>query len=475
MQYYWLTALFFLSALRGLLANFTIPHGSWEDMRIRHTWDTVPANWKSLGHPPAGTTINLYIALKPDQESAIVDAFYEVSNPRHPRRVLLITPPHAPYPRVPLLLYRYGKHLSREQINELVRPHPETLELIRAWLVHHGVPPFSISPSHGGGWLTVTDVLVSQANQLLGASYHFYQHGETNEIIIRTVGYSLPEVLHTHIQAVAPTTYFASTREMQQTPHRRSFEEASGKLVTVPSSRDDDFLVTPPYLRWLYNTMTYEPVAMDWNALGILGMMEQYPNHEDLTTFMDTFYTDAEDVTYTPVVFNGDQYDESNPSIEANLDLQYAVGIAYPTPIFFYSLGGRLKWNTINGFPIPGDMYLEWFNYMLREPVIPQTISISYGSPERNLPQEYATVVCHLFLLLGARGVSVLISSGDNGVGPENCDDGTGNARFVPEFPASCTCGIFSLFPSTAQEQVQVAHQTAMVSQVPMSLASVAQ
>lgn len=30
--------------------------------------------------------------------------------------------------------------------------------------------------THGGAWLKVTDVLVSQANELLGASYQLYQH-----------------------------------------------------------------------------------------------------------------------------------------------------------------------------------------------------------------------------------------------------------------------------------------------------------
>src|SRR6266702_2884375 len=154
------------------------------------------------------------------------------------------------YSRVPLLRFRYGAHLSKEQVAELVRPHPDTLELVSSWLVHHGVRSSSVSTTHGGAWLTVTDVLVSQANRLLGASYQLYRHAERNDTIIRTVGYALPAVLHTHIQTVAPTTDFASARVLPQTARRHSVreaaaqaesEQASGKLVTALSSRDDNY------------------------------------------------------------------------------------------------------------------------------------------------------------------------------------------------------------------------------------------
>lgn len=53
-------------------------------MRIKHAWHAVPVNRENLGHPPAGTTIDLYIALKPAQKGALVDALYEVNSPGNP-------------------------------------------------------------------------------------------------------------------------------------------------------------------------------------------------------------------------------------------------------------------------------------------------------------------------------------------------------------------------------------------------------
>jgi hypothetical protein len=66
----------------------------WDDMQVKHTWHVIPVNWERLGDPPAGAKINLYIALK--RESALIGDFSQVSDPRHPRHVLLTTPPLAP-------------------------------------------------------------------------------------------------------------------------------------------------------------------------------------------------------------------------------------------------------------------------------------------------------------------------------------------------------------------------------------------
>ena len=80
-----------------LLADFApaaVVH--WDETLVKHTWDTVPANWESLGNTTAGAMIRLHIALKPDREGALIDTLYEVSNPEHPRYVIFTTPPLAP-------------------------------------------------------------------------------------------------------------------------------------------------------------------------------------------------------------------------------------------------------------------------------------------------------------------------------------------------------------------------------------------
>jgi hypothetical protein len=82
--------IFGLSALEVIfLGSFAVPLSSpWDNMYTKHSWDTVPKNWESLGSPPSGTTIDHYIELKPHHENALIDVLYEVSNPRHPKHVL---------------------------------------------------------------------------------------------------------------------------------------------------------------------------------------------------------------------------------------------------------------------------------------------------------------------------------------------------------------------------------------------------
>ncbi|KAH8982283.1 subtilisin-like protein [Lactarius akahatsu] len=391
----------------------------WDDLRVKHTWGAVPPNWESLGHPSAGTTIDLHFALKPYHENALTDALYEVSDPK-----------------IPLLRCRYGVHLSKEQVAQLVAPHTESLELINSWLEHHGVPSSTISMTHGGSWLTLTGVPVSQANELLGASYQLYRPTGTNDsIILRTVGYALPAVLHAHVQTVVPTTCFASVRTRRQTP--RTLEATRDMASRSVLRSRDDHGVTPSELRSLYRTAAYVPVAKDRNVLAIAGFMADYPNPADLTTFMKKYRTDAEDATFEVVQINGGGYDPSHPGGEANLNVQYAQAMAYPTPLIFYSTGGVMAYD-----PDPDtDPFLQWINYVLRQEHVPQTISISYGAFETDIPLEYAKKLCDLFSELGARGASVLVPSGNVGVGKgEDCivNDGSGRVQFVPDFPGSC-------------------------------------
>jgi tripeptidyl-peptidase-1 len=231
------------------------------------------------------------------------------------------------------LLYRYGAHLSKEQVAELVAPHTDTLELVGSWFEHHEVPSSAISITHGGGWLTIKKVPLSKANALLGASYQNYRHRETKETIIRTVGYSLPSALHEHVQTVAPTTYFESPRPFRQ-PSKLALDALTlpdgdlwlqDLLATfalgdpIPSNCSD--IITPTCLRLLYNTWAYKPLAASKNKIGIAGYLEQYASYSDLTTFLNRFRKDAAAANFSEVLVNGGINDQSQPGSEVRLVL----------------------------------------------------------------------------------------------------------------------------------------------------------
>ncbi|KAH9062394.1 subtilisin-like protein [Lactarius vividus] len=413
MHFYCISVLFVIAlVLPGSPAKPLSPH--WDDMpaHIKHSWNTVPKNWEALGHPPSGTTIDLYITLKPQRENAVVDTLYEVSQPGHPR---------------------YRAYLTKDQVADLVAPRPETLELVYSWLEHHGISSSSVSMTHGGNTLVLKAVSVTKANILLGASYQVYRHAKSNESIIRTVGYALPAPLHWHVLTVVPTTSFVSPRTQWQTPQNRSdraVKSTSREPGTVLSSRTQIEYVTPSFLRWLYDTEAYIPGAGGENVLGIVGFLGDYPSPTDLRAFMQKYRFDASDATFTVIRVNGGGYDPTHPHFEANVGIQYAGAMAYPTPLIFYSTG--------TGLSGTDDTFVTFLEYILDQENIPQTISISYDRLEENLiPREYLVHVCDMFSRLGVRGVSVLLSSGNAGVG-KDCVMEDGSIRFMASFPGTC-------------------------------------
>jgi hypothetical protein len=54
---------------------------------MKHSWHSIPERWEHHGHPHSGATIDLHIALKPHRDNALIDALYEVSDPKHPKCV----------------------------------------------------------------------------------------------------------------------------------------------------------------------------------------------------------------------------------------------------------------------------------------------------------------------------------------------------------------------------------------------------
>ncbi|KAF8264517.1 subtilisin-like protein [Lactarius quietus] len=423
MCYYGLL-LFFLAAVP--LTSLAAPASPWGDMRVKHFWQSLPHHWEYLNTPSDNTTIDLRIALQPDNEDALIETLYEVSGPSNSK---------------------YREYLSQVQVADLVAPHSDTVKLVESWLNFYDVPSSSFSMSHLGNWLKVTGVRVSQANSLLGASYRLYRHAETNDTILRTMSYAIPAALQDVVQTVTPTTYFPSPPTLRKTLRMRhgsaalAAEAPSPRGVTSRQGGDSSMIITPFFIQTLYNTVYYVPNATGQNGIGIAGFQGLYPSPDDMPVFMEKYAPGAANPTYSVVQINGGGNNTGKPSYEGNVDMEYSVALTYPTPHTFYSTGGQPPFmpdsNTVSNNNEP---YLDWLEYLLRQPNIPQTITAGYGDDEQTVPKDYATTVCHLFAQLGARGVSIIVDSGDGGVGRGNCEvnDGSRRVRYLPSFPSTC-------------------------------------
>ncbi|KAI0831997.1 peptidase S8/S53 domain-containing protein [Trametes gibbosa] len=419
-----------LLALVQLVAANPLLTKRWDDLEVKHAWAEVPRGWELHGPAPEDYTFDMRIGLKQDKFDELVASLYEVSDPTHER---------------------YGQHLSKEDVAALVAPHPDTVDLVESWLSAHGLDLSSTQRSHSGDWMTIR-VSVAQAEKMLGTQYNVYRHGKSDDYVIRTTRYSLPSVLHEHVTVVAPTTYFGTMKSMRATSFIKSdaptiesdaevahLLKGPSSLASVPSSCNT--VITPACLRALYNTTSYVPKATDKNSLGVAGYLDEFANRADLQTFFKRFRSDATGRTFTTVLVNGGGDDQTDPGVEANLDIQYTEGISTPTPNVYFSTGGSPPFKPDDETPTnTNEPYLDWLNFVLAEDSIPQTFTTSYGDDEQTVPLDYATTVCNLFAQLGARGSSIMFSSGDSGVGGGDCltNDGTNTERFQPNFPASC-------------------------------------
>ncbi|KIK60501.1 hypothetical protein GYMLUDRAFT_167978 [Collybiopsis luxurians FD-317 M1] len=418
------SAVLTLLPLTTLASPFSSRAALYADLSTKHSWGaSIPsASWVYHSTPDPATLLNLRFGLRPSNFDTLLAHLSETSDPFHER---------------------YGKHLSKEQVDELMRPSSETLQEVKDWLTWHGVEVGAL-PSASDRWISV-NIPISLAETLLNTTYHVFAHTDSDAKIVRTLEYSLPRHLHEHINLVSPTTYFGTTQSMRTTSLLQPKISGLNSNLTaeLTPSISCRTVVTPTCLQELYNTANYTPTQTNVNKIGITGYLAQYASYSDYTTFIQKYLPDATGSNFTVTQVNGGYNYQNSPGLEANLDVQYATGVSWPTPLTFYSIGGSPPFllDSATGSNT-NEPYLDWLDWIATVPddELPNTFSTSYGDDEQTVPADYATEVCNLLATLGARGASVLFSSGDSGVGAGNCqsNDGTNKVIFQPAFPASC-------------------------------------
>ncbi|KAJ5918074.1 polynucleotide 3'-phosphatase [Penicillium verhagenii] len=328
--------------------------------------------------------------------------------------------------------------MSREQVRQSLRPSSDVSNQILSWLNSENISPDSIELD--GNWITF-QAAVFQAERMLNTEFCYFKNKNSNTTAVRALEYSVPSDLHSHILLIQPTTRFGDFSSLRglsdEPPLLATAEDFAAGCGTV---------VTPSCLRYLYGLDNTTATPDLRNRLGIAGFLEEYARHGDLFQFMQVYAPEQIDANFTVVSINGGQNDEnsSKDSIEASLDLQYAISIAYRAFVTFYTTGGRgpvvSDGEGVTAFST-NEPYLEQLHHLVNLPDndLPAVITMSYGESEQSVPKSYATASCNLFAQLGARGVSVIFSSGDSGPGSScQSNDGSYRAKFLPTWPASC-------------------------------------
>ncbi|KAJ8503359.1 hypothetical protein ONZ45_g10928 [Pleurotus djamor] len=399
-----------------------------------------PRGWQRHGEAPPDHIIRMRIGLQQQNFADLERQLYEISDPNHER---------------------YGQHMSKEEVDALVAPHPDTLAKVDEWLASHGFSESDIERSSAKDWVTIR-IPVSVAEKMLDTKYSTWKHND-GDYLIRTTSYSLPEDLHDHIDVIQPTTMFGRFKGQKSTIHFLEPEEeqaATPKVALAAQSETNtatpvvdascNTTITVTCLKQLYNAVDFVPKATKKNSIGITGYLEQFANFEDLQSFYTDQVTPAVGTNFSVIAVEGGLNNQTlgEAGAEANLDVQFAFGVAFPTPGTFYTTAGRPPFIPDIGTPTDtNEPYTDWLDFILKQKNPPLSISTSYGDDEQTVPKSFAIRACAGFAQLGARGVSLMFSSGDGGVGDGDDDpatqqcftnDGRNATRFIPGFPASC-------------------------------------
>ncbi|KAL4779813.1 peptidase S8/S53 domain-containing protein [Aspergillus varians] len=412
-------SLSFLIGVIFLVASCFITPGTSDSSYVAvEQLQKAPNDWLQGPAAPPLKPMRLRIAVHQERAAEFEQLVLDMSTPGHPN---------------------YGQHMKRDDVRALVRPPNHTMEQVISWLELEDVLPESIETY--GNWVEVT-VPVSQAESLMRTKFYSFTHRKTHQHAIRTFSYSVPREIFPYIQLIQPTTRFGQPTAQMLRPITTPIPKTFAELTSNCSSS-----VTPDCLRRLYGLYDTEAEPDPRNRLGISGYLDQYARHSDFHQFIHRFAPNRTETNFTIKSINGglNLQNSSRSSSEASLDVQYAVSLAYGALATYYTTSGRGPF--VPGFgeteedESTNEPYLEQLHYLLNlsDDELPAVLTTSYGEEEQSVPESYSNASCNLFAQLGARGVSVIFSSGDDGVGG-SCltNDGTNRTRFQPIFPASC-------------------------------------
>jgi tripeptidyl-peptidase-1 len=311
--------------------------------------------------------LKLQIALAQGDAAGFEEAVMDMSTPDHPN---------------------YGKHFqTHEEMKRMLQPSAESADSIREWLESAGITQIE----QDADWMTF-HTTVETANELLAANFQYYLSNARHIERLRTLEYSVPDALMSHVNMIQPTTRFGQIHANRNTLHSQTKEtDEAFRTAAQSASPDCNSIITPQCLKDIYNIGDYKANSSNGNKIGFASYLEQYAQYSDLAMFEKNIASYASGQNFSVVQFNGggNVQGGSGDSTEANLDLQYIVGVSSPVPVIEFSTGGRGKLVPDLDQPDPNnnnnEPYLEFLQNVLKldNKDLPQVISTSYGEDEQ--------------------------------------------------------------------------------------------
>ena len=196
-------------------------------------------------------------------------------------------------------------------------------------------------------------------------------------------------------------------------------------------------VATVSFLAELYN-LPAGTLAHSGSNQSVAEFYGEYYSNSDLAAFLQLSGLPISSIPEENIY--GSANDQNEPGGEAQLDVEYLIGLAPNAPTYFYSI------DTLNPYDPINEGFLTYLYLVGNQSYPPLVHSLSYGDVEANIfnasnpgSAEYGFRCDQEFQKMGLRGLSVLFSSGDDGLGnvPIRTNPAFACAQAYPAWPAS--------------------------------------
>jgi tripeptidyl-peptidase-1 len=301
----------------------------------------------------------------------------------------------------------YGLHMSNEEVHELTAPNPQHVAAVVSFLQGYSVEAQMETSSRD---IISAKVSVRTAEAMLSAKYVQLKHTRTGVVVNRAPeGYSLPSEVAAGVDFVTPTVHIPGVAG-----------GANHSNLKSPLDR----LNTPTNLKTLYNIGDALGKAPK-NKQAVTAFLNQHYNEESLKSWWGEYCKGMTCGKGLPKLV-GDETTGSQGGVEAMLDIETITGTAGNIESEFWGYKGNSPDNPEN------EPFMKWLTQLSQtgDVDVPKLFSTSYGEDEKSWSYDAASRLNTEFMKAGARGISLLYASGDEG---GNCKDG----KYVPEGPGS--------------------------------------
>jgi hypothetical protein len=239
--------------------------------------------WEEVGISPPETlfTWRLHLRTTQQQRDSLTAALYAVSDPASPS---------------------YGKHLTRDAADDLVRPTASVKQQVDSFLASSCVESYAFS--RGEDWATAV-ASAACGHALFGVRLQHYREPTTGRSHHRCSGPpSVPAALASSVAAVAPCS-------------RRPDLARALRVRAVGAGAPG---TTPATIRAAYGIGAVEGTGVA--RIQVAGFLEEYAEYSDLQSFFGQFYKKGLGRRFAVVGPNKGQ-----AGVEASLDVQYVMSI----------------------------------------------------------------------------------------------------------------------------------------------------